>query len=76
MSTKLFRSSVAATIFEEPWVKELCAQISNELKDHIEWIEVRHTDDQSGLKMLDYACGNGIASRVSPEMRSSDSPLT
>lgn len=60
-------SNVAGSIFDKPWVRDLCNQISNELKSQIDWIEVRTSssaDDSRDTKMLDYACGNGVVSRV------------
>jgi hypothetical protein len=63
-------SNVAATIFDTPWIRDLTTQISNELHEQVDWIGFRRsTPDDTGeraTKMLDYACGNGVVSRVSP----------
>jgi len=56
-------SQVAADVFKHPWIQRLCNQISDELREKIDWIGIPERPE--GNKMLDYACGNGVASRVS-----------
>ncbi|KAH7172920.1 S-adenosyl-L-methionine-dependent methyltransferase [Fusarium sp. MPI-SDFR-AT-0072] len=53
---------VAAEVFKHPWIQRICSQISDELRDNISWIGIPERPD--GNKMLDYACGNGVASRA------------
>ena len=61
-------SKVAATVFDTPWIQKLCSQISDELRDQVDWIGFpkKNTENkEKKIRMLDYACGNGLASRVS-----------
>ncbi|KAG4274382.1 hypothetical protein FPRO04_09340 [Fusarium proliferatum] len=53
---------VAAEVFKHPWIQRLCSQISDELQQNLGWIGV--ADKPGQFKMLDYACGNGVASRA------------
>ncbi|KAF5711925.1 hypothetical protein FMUND_8766 [Fusarium mundagurra] len=53
---------VAAEVFKHPWIQRLCKQISDELRQNLDWIGIREKPDS--FKMLDYACGNGVASRA------------
>ncbi|KAG5819833.1 hypothetical protein H9Q74_009243 [Fusarium xylarioides] len=53
---------VAAEVFKHPWIQRLCNQISDELRQNLGWIGIPEKPDQ--FKMLDYACGNGVASRA------------
>ncbi|KAI3575619.1 S-adenosyl-L-methionine-dependent methyltransferase [Fusarium oxysporum f. sp. albedinis] len=53
---------VAAEVFKHPWIQRLCNQISDELREQIDWIGIPERPE--GNKMLDYACGNGVASRA------------
>ncbi|KAF4335432.1 1-aminocyclopropane-1-carboxylate synthase 1 [Fusarium beomiforme] len=53
---------VAAEVFKHPWIQNLCNQISDELRENLDWIGIR--DKPNGVRMLDYACGNGVASRA------------
>ncbi|KAF5691041.1 hypothetical protein FDENT_3645 [Fusarium denticulatum] len=53
---------VAAEVFKYPWIQRLSNQISGELRQNLDWIGIREKLD--GFKMLDYACGNGVASRA------------
>ncbi|KAF4463077.1 hypothetical protein FALBO_10111 [Fusarium albosuccineum] len=53
---------VAAEIFNNPWILRLCNEMSDELRKHFDWIGVRAKPTES--RMLDYACGNGVASRA------------
>jgi hypothetical protein len=66
---------VAPNIFSEPWVLGLTNQVSNELQEQVAWIKggslSLNTADQE-TKMLDYACGDGMVSRVSPPPSSSE----
>ncbi|QGI78663.1 hypothetical protein CEK25_005392 [Fusarium fujikuroi] len=55
-------SQVAADVFKHPWIQRLCSQISDELQQNLGWIGV--PDKPGQFKMLDYACGNGVASRA------------
>ncbi|RBQ68481.1 hypothetical protein FVER53590_12647 [Fusarium verticillioides] len=53
---------VAAEVFKHPWIQRICNQISDELRQNLDWIGIPEKPD--GFKMLDYACGNGVASRA------------
>ncbi|KAH7246392.1 S-adenosyl-L-methionine-dependent methyltransferase [Fusarium tricinctum] len=50
-------------IFQWPRIIELCNQISKELRLNIDWIGIKPPASRP-TKMLDYACGNGVASRA------------
>jgi hypothetical protein len=59
---------VAGDVFSFPWIVQLCNQITDELRQNVEWIGLGLSSTGSaaqGTKMLDYAAGNGVASRVS-----------
>jgi len=49
--------------FDIPWIKELTKLISSKLHDNFEWLGV--PQHGGGIRLLDYACGNGIVSMVS-----------
>ncbi len=49
--------------FDIPWIKELTKLISSKLHDNFEWLVV--PQHGGGIRLLDYACGNGIVSMVS-----------
>ncbi|KAM0545780.1 hypothetical protein ACHAPJ_011204 [Fusarium lateritium] len=53
---------VAAEVFKHPWIIRLCNKVSEELRQNIDWIGVSSKQGES--RMLDYACGNGVASRA------------
>ncbi|KND93452.1 putative methyltransferase [Tolypocladium ophioglossoides CBS 100239] len=55
---------VSGTAFDAPWIAQLCDQVSSELRSHFQWIGVRDSKTGRETKMLDYACGNGVVSRV------------
>jgi len=57
------RSNVAPAVFQWPWIVELCNQITRELRANIDWIGIQPPSTRP-TKILDYACGNGVASRV------------
>ncbi|GKU20590.1 unnamed protein product [Fusarium langsethiae] len=50
-------------MFQWPWIVELCNQISKELRQNLDWIGIKPPASRP-TKMLDYACGNGVASRA------------
>ncbi|QPC61943.1 hypothetical protein HYE67_004174 [Fusarium culmorum] len=56
-------NNVPPMIFQWPWIVELCSQISKELRQNIDWIGIKPPASRP-TKMLDYACGNGVASRA------------
>ncbi|OBS21735.1 hypothetical protein FPOA_08072 [Fusarium poae] len=56
-------SNAPPAIFQWPWIIELCNQISKELRQNIDWIGIKPPASRP-TKMLDYACGNGVASRA------------
>ncbi|KAK7432422.1 hypothetical protein QQZ08_000984 [Neonectria magnoliae] len=58
---------VGADAFTIPWIVEMSNHIATELHNNAEWLGFkRSTIDQSSrpTRMLDYACGNGLASRA------------
>ena len=56
-------SSVAKTAYAVPWIRDLVAEITGFLRENVEWLNIPQS--ATGRRMLDYACGNGAASRVS-----------
>ena len=56
-------SSIAKIAYTVPWVNDLVAEITEFLRDNVEWLGIPPAT--AGRRMLDYACGNGAASRVS-----------
>ncbi|CZT21181.1 uncharacterized protein RCC_07043 [Ramularia collo-cygni] len=53
-----FFDKYAGFVSNEGWIRDLHEQIRDFLKQNINKI----ASPQEGLKMLDYACGNGIIS--------------
>lgn len=60
-------SSKAESAFSIPWVRDLLDQVFSFLRENTEWLGLRaqNTTDSRPVKLLDYACGSGIASTVS-----------
>ena len=66
-------SAHANTTFDQEWTQRLARQIADFLQANVVWIGLQQskTVEGSGLipdeviTMLDYACGDGLASRVS-----------
>ncbi|KAF4967258.1 hypothetical protein FSARC_5170 [Fusarium sarcochroum] len=56
-------NNIPPVAFQWPWIVELCSQISKELRQNIDWIGIKPPSSQP-TKLLDYACGNGVASRA------------
>lgn len=54
-------SSAAKDDYKEKWIHDLVEQISQYLKDNVEWIVPK---DSKQVRVLDYACGGGIVSKV------------
>jgi hypothetical protein len=63
------RSSIAKSIYTEDWVRNLMQQISSFVREHDEWIAQPR---EGGWRVLDYACGGGIASMVRGSPKLSD----
>ncbi|KAF4434340.1 hypothetical protein F53441_13711 [Fusarium austroafricanum] len=61
--SKSHYDNVPPVMFRWPWIIELCNQISKELRENIEWIGIKPPSSRP-TKMLDYACGDGVASRA------------
>ncbi|KAJ9156479.1 hypothetical protein NKR23_g1117 [Pleurostoma richardsiae] len=59
-------NTTADSAFKIPWVRALLEQITDFLRGNVEWIGLPAGGDagDKNLKMLDYACGNGVASTV------------
>ncbi|KAH8733833.1 S-adenosyl-L-methionine-dependent methyltransferase [Ilyonectria robusta] len=58
---------VAADVFTIPWIVEMSNQIVANLSQNTEWIGIKRSESDGNsqtIKMLDYACGNGLASRA------------
>ncbi|KAF5021759.1 hypothetical protein F66182_6209 [Fusarium sp. NRRL 66182] len=58
-----FTIHVDPMVFQWPWIAELCRQISKELRQNIDWIGIKPPSSRP-TKLLDYACGHGVASRA------------
>ncbi|KAI0456049.1 S-adenosyl-L-methionine-dependent methyltransferase [Xylaria acuta] len=53
----------ANAIFKQGWVKDLCVQVSKMLRSNVDWLDIRKpSDGEPPTKMIDYACGDGVAS--------------
>ncbi|MCJ1462508.1 hypothetical protein MMC07_001110 [Pseudocyphellaria aurata] len=68
---KEYWDTQADTVFDQEWIKNLLRQVFENLQSHIDWIGIKQTTATKGtlsqetpVRMLDYACGSGIASRV------------
>ena len=64
-------SKRASSYDSEPW-QALLNQINEELRAHLDWIGVPWVENRSSerqVRMLDYACGPGVASRVRETLR-------
>lgn len=60
-------SEKAATYDSAPWQKHMTAQISDELRRNLTFVGAHWstgTDDPRKIRLLDYACGTGMVSRV------------
>ncbi|EXL53916.1 hypothetical protein FOCG_07036 [Fusarium oxysporum f. sp. radicis-lycopersici 26381] len=60
---KAHYNNAPPALFRWPWIIELCNQISKELRSNIDWIGIRPPSSRP-TKLLDYACGDGVASRA------------
>lgn len=66
-------STAAGTYDSQPWQQKIVAQVSKEIQTRVDWIGVDWAKEpQSGngppaksARVLDYACGPGMVSRVS-----------
>lgn len=61
-------SQAVHSAFKQKWVQDLHAQVSEFLAGNVEWLGLPSPigeDGRTETKMMDYACGNGIISRVS-----------
>ncbi|KAJ3542398.1 hypothetical protein NM208_g4115 [Fusarium decemcellulare] len=62
-STHQALSNVSLSVSRWPWIMELCKQISRELRQNVDWIGIEPPSSHP-TRLLDYACGNGVASRA------------
>ncbi|KAF4340628.1 hypothetical protein FBEOM_5474 [Fusarium beomiforme] len=62
-NNKAHYNNVPPMLFRWPWIIELCNQISKELRQNIDWIGIKPPSSRP-TKLLDYACGDGVASRA------------
>ena len=51
-------------ISKQQWVLDLSIQIAEYIKSHIDWIGITPGSATAPVTLLDYACGNGLASTV------------
>jgi hypothetical protein len=52
-------------MFNQDWVKKIAAQTTDALQSWVDEIAIRKpAKGAAPVKMLDYACGTGMASRV------------
>lgn len=65
-------SAEADSTFDQDWVQHLARQITDFLQANLVWIGLQPKKPLKGsefpdevVTMLDYACGDGVASRVS-----------
>lgn len=52
---------------EKQWTKDLAVAVTKELRNKLDFIGVRWTDEQDKsrqVRLLDYACGPGMVTRV------------
>ncbi|KAH8598864.1 S-adenosyl-L-methionine-dependent methyltransferase [Bisporella sp. PMI_857] len=52
----------ADDISKQQWVVDLSIQITEYIKSHIDWIGIAPASAPAPVTLLDYACGNGLAS--------------
>jgi hypothetical protein len=58
-------SAHGSHVFDQDWVKKLAAQLTDALQSQVDDIAIRKpARDDVPVKMLDYACGNGVASKA------------
>lgn len=60
----LHKSTNADLVFKQEWVQALARQITDYIQTHVDWIGVTPATAGARVTMLDYACGNGVASMV------------
>ncbi|ORY62600.1 S-adenosyl-L-methionine-dependent methyltransferase [Pseudomassariella vexata] len=63
---EFFDKAAESLIFETPWIRDLVNHIIDFIRENKEWIGVFKDPNcpEQGLKMLDYACGDGAASKA------------
>ncbi|KAF4625387.1 hypothetical protein G7Y89_g12780 [Cudoniella acicularis] len=52
----------ADTMLKQKWAQALARQITEYTQSHVEWIGVTPAIPSAPVRMLDYACGSGVAS--------------
>jgi hypothetical protein len=60
-------SAASEAVFDEDWIRDLSLQITNGLQSRVEWLglaPLTDGEDSLGVRLLDYACGNGLVSKV------------
>ena len=73
--TSLHFSKAAKSYDAKPWQKKLLGQASEDLREHRHWLGLNDITASDGsennkdveVKLLDYACGPGTVSYVSPQ---------
>lgn len=72
MLMTLLSSAEADAVYGEEWIQQVGRQITDFLEGNVSWIGLQPARAEEGsrfqgapVSMLDYACGNGVASKVS-----------
>ncbi|PGH17560.1 hypothetical protein AJ80_04738 [Polytolypa hystricis UAMH7299] len=64
---KEYWNSAADKAYTEKWTQDMQVQIKDHLTQNLAWLGINKDaggDDVEGKKMLEYACGNGLPSRI------------
>ncbi|OTA98739.1 hypothetical protein M426DRAFT_325732 [Hypoxylon sp. CI-4A] len=60
-----FMNERGKAMFEEEWTQKMAQQLRDCLQTNVDWIGIRKlSDDGPPVKMMDYACGNGVVTRA------------
>lgn len=73
----LLSSAEADHVYGEEWIQQIGRQIAEFLQKNVAWIGLQPERAKEGsefqgapVSMLDYACGHGVASKVSRQISS------
>jgi hypothetical protein len=63
-------SSISDTYDSKPWFAKVNAQVTEALRSRLDWLGIPFANTESNaatgdVRLLDYACGTGLMSRVS-----------
>ena len=77
MLMTLLSSDEGDSVYGEEWIQQVGRQITDFLQGNVAWIGLQPATAKEGagfqgapVSMLDYACGNGVASKVSGRLSS------